>query len=131
MRISDWSSDVCSSDLNLRIVTGARATRIILEGRKAVGVTYASGDKLTDLRTRGEVILSGGAINSPQLLMLSGIGDAAELGVFGIPVVVDLPAVGKNQQDYLEIPIMHEASDRTPDGVTPTFLHGARARTIT
>src|SRR3546814_20664890 len=60
---------------NLRIVTGARATRIILEGRKAVGVTYASGDKLTDLRTRGEVILSGGAINSPQLLMLSGIGE--------------------------------------------------------
>jgi len=112
---------------NLRIVTGARATRIILEGRKAVGVTYASGDKLTDLRTRGEVILSGGAINSPQLLMLSGIGDAAELGVFGIPVVVDLPAVGKNLQDHLDITIMHEASDRTPIGVAPSFIPRALA----
>src|SRR3546814_16963500 len=122
MRISDWSSDVCSSDLNLRIVTGARATRIILEGRKAVGVTYASGDKLTDLRTRGEVILSGGAINSPQLLMLSGIGDAADLGVFGIPVVVDLPAVGKKLHNHLAITIMQEASARPTTGFAPSFI---------
>jgi len=108
---------------NLRIITGARATRIILEGRKAVGVTYAAGGKLVDVRTRGgEVILSGGAINSPQLLLLSGIGDAAELNALGIPLVVDLPAVGKNLQDHLDITIMHEANDRTPIGVAPSFI---------
>src|SRR3546814_13878601 len=59
--------------------------------------------------------------------MLSGIGDAAELVVFGIPVVVDLPAVGKNLQDHLDITIMHEASDRTPIGVAPSFIPRALA----
>ncbi len=112
---------------NLRIVTGARATRIILEGRKAVGVTYAVGGKLVDVRTRGEVILSGGAVNSPQLLLLSGIGGAAELNALGIPVVVDLPAVGKNLQDHLDITIMHEANDRTPIGIAPSFIPRALA----
>ncbi len=108
---------------NLQIITGARATRIILEGRKAVGVTYATGGKLVDVRTRGgEVILSGGAVNSPQLLLLSGIGGAAELNTLGIPVVVDLPAVGKNLQDHLDITIMHEANDRTPIGIAPSFI---------
>src|SRR3546814_20740800 len=59
--------------------------------------------------------------------MLSGIGDAAELVVFGIPVVVDLPAVGKNLQDHLDITIMHEASDLTPIGVAPSFIPRALA----
>src|SRR3546814_18333440 len=59
--------------------------------------------------------------------MLSGIGDAAELVVFGIPVVVDLPAVGKNLQDHLDITIMHEASDRTPIRVAPSFIPRALA----
>jgi choline dehydrogenase len=113
---------------NLQIVTGARATRIILEGRKAVGVTYAVGGKLVDVRTRGgEVILSGGSINSPQLLMLSGIGDAAELNAHGIPVVVDLPAVGKNLQDHLDITVMHEANDHTAIGIAPSFIPRALA----
>jgi choline dehydrogenase-like flavoprotein len=113
---------------NLRIITGARATRIILEGRKAVGVTYATGGKLVDVRTKGgEVILSGGAVNSPQLLLLSGIGGAAELNALGIPVVVDLPAVGKNLQDHLDITIMHEANDRTPIGIAPSFIPRALA----
>jgi len=108
---------------NLRIVTGARATRIILEGRKAVGVTYVAGGKLFDVRTRdGEVILSGGAVNSPQILMLSGIGDASELKALGIPVLVDLPAVGKNLQDHLDITIMHEANNRKPIGIAPSFI---------
>ena len=112
---------------NLRIVTGARATRIILEGRKAVGVTYSAGGERFDVRTQGEVILSGGAVNSPQLLLLSGIGDAAELNALGIPVVVDLPAVGKNLQDHLDITIMHEANDRTPIGIAPSFIPRALA----
>lgn len=112
---------------NLRIVTGARATRIILEGRKTVGVTYAVGGKLVDVRTQGEVILASGAVNSPQLLLLSGIGDAAELNALGIPVVVNLPSVGKNLQDHLDITIMHEANDRTPIGIAPSFIPRALA----
>lgn len=112
---------------NLKIVTNARATRVIFDGLKAVGVTYQSGDRLIDVRARREVILSGGAINSPQLLMLSGIGDARELSALGIPVVADRPEVGKNLQDHLDITIMHEANNRTPIGVAPSFLPRALA----
>jgi len=128
-----WSSaraflSKAKSRPNLRIITGARATRIILEGRKAVGVTYVKRGKLIDVTTKGgEVILSGGAVNSPQLLLLSGIGGAAELNALGIPVVVDLPAVGKNLQDHLDITIMHEANDRTPIGIAPSFIPRALA----
>lgn len=113
---------------NLTIVTGARATRVILEGRRAVGVTYSAGGRLVDVRTDGgEVILSGGAVNSPHLLLLSGIGDAAELKAHGIPVVVDNPEVGKNLQDHLDITIMHESKDRTPIGVALSFIPRALA----
>lgn len=127
-----WSSaraflSEAKSRPNLRIITNARATRILFEGTKAVGVTYASGVRFADIRTRGEVILSGGAINSPQLLMLSGVGDAQELRNFGIPVVADRPEVGKNLQDHLDITIMHNANDRTPIGIAPSFLPRAMA----
>jgi len=112
---------------NLQIITGARATRVIMEDRKAVGVTYSAGGKLVDVRTRGEVILSGGSVNSPQLLMLSGIGDAEELKAFGIPVVVDLPAVGKNLQDHLDITLLHLANDRSSIGIAVSFIPRAVA----
>jgi 4-pyridoxate dehydrogenase len=86
---------------NLKVETGAHATRVLIEGTRAVGVELvrASGD-LRRLRAAGEVILCAGTFNSPQLLMLSGIGPAAHLRAFGIAPVVDLP-VGKNLQDHL------------------------------
>ena len=107
----------------LSIRTGALASRILFDGTRAVGVEYLSGSKLyraarnpdesaeptkNIVYARHEVILSGGAFNSPQLLMLSGIGDANELRKFDITPVVDLPAVGKNMQDRYEVGIISE-----------------------
>jgi choline dehydrogenase len=90
------------SRTNLTVETHALATRILFEGRRAVGVVYRQDGIDREARARREVILSGGPINSPQLLKLSGIGPAAELGTHGIPIVHDLPGVGENLQDHLE-----------------------------
>nr|WP_249139379.1 GMC family oxidoreductase N-terminal domain-containing protein [Bradyrhizobium japonicum] len=85
---------------NLRVETQAHATRILFEGRRAVGVEYRQGKQLKQLRARREVILAAGAFQSPQLLMLSGIGDAAALRAHGIASVHHLPGVGRNLQDH-------------------------------
>jgi choline dehydrogenase len=105
----------------LQIETGALASRIIFDGRRAVGVEYLSGSNLyrasrnpvgdaapvkMTVRARLEVILAGGAFNSPQLLMLSGVGEADELRKFGIEPVVNLPGVGKNMQDRYEVGVI-------------------------
>jgi len=87
---------------NLRVITHALATRIVFEGRKAVGVEYERGGRRVIARAAREVILCGGAINSPQLLKLSGVGPARELKAHGVDVVHDLPGVGENLQDHLE-----------------------------
>lgn len=83
------------SQPNLQVQTHAQVTRILLEGSRAVGVEYLKDGRLTHVRAHREVILCAGAFDSPRLLMLSGLGPAAELGKFGIPVVVDLPGVGQ------------------------------------
>ena len=85
---------------NLRVLTGAHATKVIVEGGRAVGVEYRQGGTLKRVMARGEVILAGGAINSPQLLMLSGIGPAEHLAGHGISVVADSPQVGRNLNDH-------------------------------
>jgi choline dehydrogenase len=90
---------------NLEVVTHALATRIAFEGRRAVGVHYRRHGREHKASARREVILCGGAINSPQLLNLSGIGAAAELRPFGIEVVADRPGVGENLQDHLEFTV--------------------------
>ncbi|WP_321894383.1 GMC family oxidoreductase [Paraburkholderia heleia] len=87
---------------NLTVVTGALTQRVIFEGRRCVGVEYR-GDVDYVARARCEVILSAGAVNSPQLLELSGIGDAARLAQLGIGVVQDLCGVGENLQDHLQL----------------------------
>ncbi len=87
---------------NLRVVTHAMATGIVLEGRRAVGVRYRHGGQDRMARADSEVILCGGPINSPQLLMLSGIGPADQLRGHGITPRHDLPGVGENLQDHLE-----------------------------
>ncbi len=91
----------------LRVETRALCTRILFQGTRAVGIEYTIGGARNTARAEREVILSGGAINSPQLLMLSGIGDATELHKLGIPVTQDLPGVGQNLQDHLEIYVQH------------------------
>lgn len=86
---------------NLAVATGALATRVVFEGRRAVGVEYRQDGVLRSARARGEVILATGAVNSPQLLQLSGVGPAALLARHGITVVEDRRGVGRNLQDHL------------------------------
>ncbi|SEL17702.1 choline dehydrogenase [Atopomonas hussainii] len=88
---------------NLHAETGALATRILFDGERAVGVEYRQNGQLKRAYAEREVILAGGAINSPQLLMLSGIGDEAQLKQHGISVQKHLPGVGQNLQDHLEL----------------------------
>jgi len=92
---------------NLHIVTEALAERVLFEGRRAVGVAYRRHGELRDARG-GEIILAGGAINSPQILMLSGIGPAEHLREHGVEVLHDLPEVGKNLQDHVSVTLRAE-----------------------
>ncbi|HEX9138682.1 MAG TPA: choline dehydrogenase, partial [Steroidobacteraceae bacterium] len=87
---------------NLAVRTGALVTRIEFTGRRATGVRYRMGQSEFNARARREVLLCAGAIASPQLLKLSGVGPAAELASHGIPMVQSLPGVGENLQDHLE-----------------------------
>lgn len=95
--------------INLDVLTGAHATRIVLEGRRAVAVEFLHDGGRRLARARREVILSAGAINSPQLLQLSGIGPGSLLQRHGIPVVADLPAVGRNLQDHLGLDYLYRS----------------------
>jgi choline dehydrogenase-like flavoprotein len=88
---------------NLRVLTDAQATRVVLDGRRAVGVELRIGGALRTLRARREVLLAAGALQSPQLLMLSGIGPGAHLQALGIAVVHDLPGVGKALHDHVDV----------------------------
>jgi 4-pyridoxate dehydrogenase len=93
---------------NLRVEVGALANRVLIERNRAVGVEYSSRKGETvRVHAAREVILAGGVINSPQLLMLSGIGDPAELRTYGIDVKVPLPAVGKNLQDHISAGLIY------------------------
>ena len=94
---------------NLTIITKAQATRVLIEKGRAVGVEYVRRRKRYVAGAGQEVVLAGGAINSPQLLLLSGIGPAAELRTLGVRVALDLPGVGKNLQDHLNVNIVARA----------------------
>jgi choline dehydrogenase len=85
---------------NLRIVSQALATRVLFDGRRATGIEYSVGSQSHTAFAGGEVILAGGAFNSPQLLQLSGLGPADLLGQFGIPVVADMPGAGDGLSDH-------------------------------
>jgi choline dehydrogenase len=94
---------------NLDVRTGAQVTGITFEGTRATGVEYRAGAGYHRV-SAGEVILAGGAINTPQLLQLSGVGDTAYLRALGIDPVQDLPGVGANLQDHLEVYVQHASS---------------------
>ncbi len=95
---------------NLRIETGAYTTRLLLDGRRATGVCYRQHGRDVEARCTREVLLAAGAIQSPQLLQLSGIGPAALLEQHAIDVVHDLPGVGENLQDHLQIRMIYECT---------------------
>ena len=109
---------------NLDVITDARVTRIVTSNKRAIGVSIKQRGEYRQLNLNGggEVLLSGGAVHSPQILMLSGIGDREKLKEHGIPLVHHLPEVGQNLVDHLDITIMHAANSRLPIGVAPSFL---------
>jgi 4-pyridoxate dehydrogenase len=86
---------------NLEVRTGVHAARVVLDNRRALGIEYLNGPERVVVHAEREVILSGGVINSPQLLMLSGIGDPDELSAHGIPIAAPLRGVGRNLQDHI------------------------------
>ena len=94
---------------NLRVETACHVTRILFEGKRAVGVEYRQHGELHTLHARREVILAAGAFQTPQLLMLSGVGPADELQKFGIPLVHALPGVGRNLQDHPDFVFKYRA----------------------
>ncbi len=99
---------------NLAVETGALASKIVFDGRRAAGVEYIKGGKTLTAHAAKDVILCGGVINSPQLLMLSGIGDPAELAAHNIAVKVALPGVGKNLQDHISASVAYARKEPGP-----------------
>ncbi len=97
---------------NLRVCTGVRVLRVMFERATAVGVEFELGGQVRRVRANREVLLCAGAIGSPQLLMLSGVGAADASISLGIPVVVDLPGVGGNLQDHLDVCTLYKSRRR-------------------
>jgi choline dehydrogenase len=99
---------------NLTVTLGARARRLLVDGGRCTGVEYERDGQLEHASASTEVVVCAGAIASPQLLLLSGIGAAADLRALGIPCVADLPGVGQNLQDHLLTFVIHEAARPIP-----------------
>lgn len=107
---------------NISLETEATVSKLVLEKGRVVGVTYLKNGQTHTVRVEREVILSAGVINSPQILLLSGIGPADELRAAGVPVAHDLPGVGKNLHDHLMVPLRYLATKDTGHKSTPTHF---------
>ncbi len=102
---------------NLTVITKAHATRIIFDGKRATGVAYLQGKQRRTAMAGKEVILCGGAFNSPQLLQLSGVGRAEDITPHGIDMVHELPGVGQNLQDHLDFTLAYKSKDKDNFGI--------------
>ncbi|OGA27142.1 MAG: dehydrogenase, partial [Betaproteobacteria bacterium RIFCSPLOWO2_02_FULL_65_24] len=102
------------SRANLSVEVGALASRVLMEGSRAVGVEYLRRGETRQVRANREVILAGGVINTPQILMLSGIGDPDDLSAHGLKVAVPLRGVGKNLQDHVAVGVIHARKEPGP-----------------
>jgi choline dehydrogenase len=111
---------------NLRVETLAFVTGVRFAGNRATGVDYLRAGRARRHVSAGEVVLCGGAINTPQLLQLSGVGNAADLSALGIRTVVDLPGVGQNLQDHLEVYVQY--ASKQPVSIAPGLKMTARPR---
>ncbi len=111
---------------NLTLITNARVKNVLVDGTTATGVTYIQDGAEVTVSSNKEVILSGGTLESPKILMLSGIGKAAQLAEHGIDVRVDLPGVGKNLHDHTLVPMIYEGSVALEPPSDPSLqpLHG-------
>ena len=110
---------------NLSLITNARVQKVSFKGKNCSGVVYEQDGKTHTATVRKEVILSGGTLESPKILMLSGIGDKAQLQQFGIAIKHHLPGVGKNLHDHLLVPVIYEGKQAlpAPNDPTITVLH--------
>ncbi len=111
-------SDEVRARPNLTILTGAQATRLLSQGRRFTGVAFRQGRHQREVHAQTEVILCAGAVQSPQLLMLSGIGDSAHLREHGIDTVHHLPGVGRNLQDHLDVTLTYRSLQRVSSGLS-------------
>lgn len=102
---------------NLTVITRAQARRVLLDGKRAVGVEYQVGDQIYQAMAAKEVILSAGAFGSPQLLLLSGVGSAHKLTPHGIPVAHELPGVGENLQEHVDVLLVAKEQTATSWGI--------------
>ncbi len=102
---------------NLTVITGAHATRILFAGKRATGIAYRQGSKDKTVMAAKEVILCGGAFNSPQLLQLSGVGRPEDITRHGIEMVHELPGVGQNLQDHLDFTLSYKTRDTDNFGI--------------
>jgi choline dehydrogenase len=109
---------------NLSIITNAQVSKILFKDRQAVGIEYIQGGSKHQIASQKEIILSAGALQSPQLLQLSGIGPANLLQKFGIPIVHDSPGVGKNLQDHLQYRLIYELNQNISTNVELSSLMG-------
>ena len=115
---------------NLAVRTEAHATRIVFEDKRAVAVEYRQGGEMRSVRARREVILSAGALQSPQLLLLSGIGDAEALRAMGIATVVHAPGVGRNLRDHVDFVIAYRSTRKDLIGFMPGDIVNASRSAI-
>jgi choline dehydrogenase len=111
---------------NLAIASNALASRILFSGRRALGVEYRQGDTTRLAYANGEVVLAGGTFNSPQLLQLSGLGPSSLLQSLGISVVADMPGVGADLQDHLQVRLQYRCTERI---TMNDVIHSWRQRT--
>ena len=107
---------------NLNIITKATVTKIIFDGKSAVGVEYIQGGKRKEFRAKKEVIISAGSLKSPIILQRSGIGDAEDICPHGIKMLHDLPGVGKNLQDHIDFNFCFTTCDKDTLGISPRGL---------
>ena len=132
-QLTAWKGWRCSSAVgylkparkrpNLKVITNALTRRIIFDGKRAAAVEYRHGGKVRVSHADAEVILCAGAINSPQILMLSGVGNAQHLQPFQIPVVHNLPGVGENLHDHLQIRSVYRCSVKTLNDEINNFIY--------
>lgn len=109
---------------NLSVITDAHAERVLFEGKRATGLKFRRGKETETIKARREVILSAGAFQSPQLLMLSGVGPAAHLKAHGIDVIADSPEVGENLQDHIDYIVLRRTKTKDSIGLHSSFLAG-------
>ncbi|KIO77284.1 hypothetical protein TH53_10085 [Pedobacter lusitanus] len=117
-RMSSWVAFLqpVKNHPNLTLLVGAQVNRILFSGNKAIGISYTldNGKKDNEAYATGDIIISAGSINTPKLLLLSGIGDRKHLEDVGIETLVDLPGVGQNLQDHINVPHVWETHQPVP-----------------